>query len=819
MTFQETAICGAKIYYQYLCEHSGKGVAAIRVTEVHKTKDATLFLLKLMQHPHVLDGLQVEIKGVLCDPKDIRPTEYDKHTRTMTVYVSQDFQERFLRNEPAKIRIVSDLKFLVKRVGQWYFQYADRLAIPSQFPDVNAEPDQLYTRSADQDQLAAIQGILSEPFSYVWGAPGTGKTRFVLANCVLAYLRAGKRILITAPTNNAVEQTLYGVIDVLKEIGVDYERCLLRLGVASSEFAARYPAICEDRSSAKRLTELSDELLRLQARKKDYQAMCAQVEKYLAVQKEWDTFCNLKRELLPVLSTLEQLDTEQTALTEQLHFQRGKQTVLQNQKAQFEQACSAKAAHIDRYTQLVKKYETGLLRLLFPKRFDESLAQLSALVAEVDALQAKQQTAITELKKTAQRLSLLERDNIQLCARREATLGRVSALADTMQEFAAMLISRIQQNNAAKQILASVSAFETTLQQRLNTSAPKQSISGKELSKQLAEIEEAIRAIHAEKECIQTRTTAGTMHDRQIIAATVDTCIGRLLPNDAACQFSHIFLDEAGYCSLIKAATLTAYHAPLTFLGDHMQLPPICEMPNNEMIGMKAEVAVWAQSALYLEEALQGADIAEDYHNARSPHFCQMKKFDLSKTYRFGEALASILSQMVYRRPLEGAPEHETQLLFLPASKVKGKENRTNLAECSAILCYLKQHPDEEIGVLSPYKNQRALLASEIRRHGFSPDMVLTIHGSQGREWDTVLFSVVDTTDKYFTSIQKPGSNGRRLINTAVSRAKKKLILVCDCDYWMKQSNELIGQLLSVARPSGESLTEEMIKAEVTPLG
>ena len=92
-------------------------------------------------------------------------------------------------------------------------------------------------------------------------------------------------------------------------------------------------------------------------------------------------------------------------------------------------------------------------------------------------------------------------------------------------------------------------------------------------------------------------------------------------------------------------------------------------------------------------------------------------------------------------------------------------------------------------------------MTKTVKKIGLSPETVLTVHGAQGREWDTVLFSVVDTDGKWFTTALIPKSNGTQIINTAVSRAKKKLILVCDCEYWSRQSNELISKLLQIARP------------------
>ena len=44
-----------------------------------------------------------------------------------------------------------------------------------------------------------------------------------------------------------------------------------------------------------------------------------------------------------------------------------------------------------------------------------------------------------------------------------------------------------------------------------------------------------------------------------------------------------------------------------------------------------------------------------------------------------------------------------------------------------------------------------------------------------------------------------PESNGKKVINTAVSRARKNLFIVCDYNYWIRQESQLIGKLLKVA--------------------
>ena len=93
------------------------------------------------------------------------------------------------------------------------------------------------------------------------------------------------------------------------------------------------------------------------------------------------------------------------------------------------------------------------------------------------------------------------------------------------------------------------------------------------------------------------------------------------------------------------------------------------------------------------------------------------------------------------------------------------------------------------------------MLTAAVRANALSFDSLATVHGSQGREWKTVILSVVDTSDKFFTDTRNPRSNGLNLINTAVSRAREELIIVCDYHYWIRQKGQLICKLLENARP------------------
>ena len=71
--------------------------------------------------------------------------------------------------------------------------------------------------------------------------------------------------------------------------------------------------------------------------------------------------------------------------------------------------------------------------------------------------------------------------------------------------------------------------------------------------------------------------------------------------------------------------------------------------------------------------------------------------------------------------------------------------------------------------------------------------------------WDVVLFSITDTyREKWLTNSSRLES--LNLINTAVSRAKKLLVLIGDADSWMQHGGQLISDLFRVAQECGTDI-------------
>ena len=72
---------------------------------------------------------------------------------------------------------------------------------------------------------------------------------------------------------------------------------------------------------------------------------------------------------------------------------------------------------------------------------------------------------------------------------------------------------------------------------------------------------------------------------------------------------------------------------------------------------------------------------------------------------------------------------------YLSELNVPGKPNRTNLGECAAIQRFLSTHPNENLAILTPYRNQRALLAGTAKKSSYPQEVSLTVHRAQEREY------------------------------------------------------------------------------------
>ncbi len=288
------------------------------------------------------------------------------------------------------------------------------------------------------------------------------------------------------------------------------------------------------------------------------------------------------------------------------------------------------------------------------------------------------------------------------------------------------------------------------------------------------------------------------IQDVLVVGLTLDSFVKRynFLSN---LNFSHIFIDECAFSSLIKIIAPLSLNIPITFLGDHKQLMPICLMDDKIIKESKHNVCLWSLNTLFLEELLHNKEMLHNKNNYDEIVFKDISYYKLTTTHRYGDNLAKVLDKHVYLSGLKGIGQ-ETEIYYIDSTKFgetykyNSINNRNESQGEAQAIMNLIRHDIKDYAILTPFKHQQQLLISK----GISRNHVFTIHKSQGREFSTIIFSPVKFSKHLTDSTNK---SALFALNVAVSRLKHTLIIVCDYNQWITKHNQFISSLLRLAKP------------------
>ncbi len=645
-------------------------------------------------------GIHIDGEGNFFDEATF--DDYDETSMTITLFPSERLRQIIDNHPDSDIKVITDMKWLIKLTETFFIDHGADIRYPRE-PHRFEEKDYPFPRGAEptSEQRKAVKTILNSGLSYIWGAPGTGKTQFVMATSILAHIRRGGRVAIIAPTNNAVEQVLRGVMKVIESDDPDHElilpeRDIIRLGAATSEFIHDYKEICEDRAVMSRI-------------------------KSLYASNEIIANVIYEREVEILKAHFDELD------------------VLYNEE--YDRADYQHRVAID---SMIQKLWSEIRSIVSMK------PEFAGLVDGIDEYNLR-----SRYKTIAKRLMDRDRSVLDIVQYRDLTSQELLALIEKNQ----------------KEIME-----------------------------------------------LGPRSTNSRIKNSRIMAMTPYILMGRptLLDNGGIRDVDQIFIDEVGYSNLIQTMPVFMCGPPIAMLGDHMQLPPVCELDPDDILswcteedeyrqdGFMKYSFMWNQSALNIESYLFGTpdSILESYLDSSPPKYKRTRRANLTISHRFADNLARILDECVYKNGVKGHGGDSLKVVCYDVIST-GKDIRENTEEAEMIADYLKDNHDDigTYAVLTPYRAQRMLLKMQCRKDA---ENVFTIHGSQGREWDTVILSIVDNRNSpqripyRFTSSIEP-NEGLKVINTAVSRAKKRLVIFCDTEFWKSMGNigDLLGKIVS----------------------
>ena len=283
---------------------------------------------------------------------------------------------------------------------------------------------------------------------------------------------------------------------------------------------------------------------------------------------------------------------------------------------------------------------------------------------------------------------------------------------------------------------------------------------------QWIEYNQQIDELHSEIKHIENRMIKSIIDESDVILATNSSSALEAISNT---KFDVAIIDEASQATIPSILIPIAKAHRFILAGDHKQLPPT-------IISDRAEG---------LEETLF-ENLIEMY-----PHKSQL----LNVQYRMNSLLMKFPNSEFYNNNLKSDESvdditindiidtdgWEEAMLFLDTSQIRDneenhlKDSKSIINEIEADIAvnvagdYLNVGiSEDEIGIISPYADQVKIIQDR------TPVEVKTVDGFQGREKEIIIISTVRSNPDGNIGFL----NDLRRLNVAITRAKRKLIII-----------------------------------------
>ncbi|MCE9539987.1 MAG: AAA family ATPase [Bacteroidetes bacterium] len=271
----------------------------------------------------------------------------------------------------------------------------------------------------------------------------------------------------------------------------------------------------------------------------------------------------------------------------------------------------------------------------------------------------------------------------------------------------------------------------------------------------------------------------------QVIACTPVVSSGKMMRNK---HFTTVFIDEAAQALEPMCWIPITRSDRVIFAGDHFQLPPTVKSKKAEVEGLKEtlfeqcihldNVAVMLNTQYRMHEHIMNFSNKKFYQNnliADASVKDTVLSFDpneilLHTPVDFIDTAGCGYNEIINPESLSIANPEEAQLLIKHLKLLLEQYSESN-----------KSGKRITIGIISPYKEQVQYLINKVEEdEAFinyrSQIAIKTVDGFQGQERDVIYISLVRSND-----LKEIGFlNDIRRMNVALTRAKKKLVVIGD---------------------------------------
>lgn len=281
------------------------------------------------------------------------------------------------------------------------------------------------------------------------------------------------------------------------------------------------------------------------------------------------------------------------------------------------------------------------------------------------------------------------------------------------------------------------------------------------------------------------RVTHELIKDYPIILSTTYSLLNCISPNF---MFDYMIIDESSQVDIVSSFPVLFYAKNIIIVGDSKQLPNIIDKEKQKQYS----------------DIFKKYDIEEKYDYTKNSLLELTKKVNnvaqpviLKEHYRCHPKIIDFCNKNFYDNELIILSESNNSQPIKQFKCVKGnharKNNRSQFNDRQAQVILNEIIPQQginiykdSVGIITPYKEQKNYLKKLFDCENLRID---TIHGFQGREANTIIFSTVANDITKF--LDNPNS-----INVAVSRAINNFYIVTPYEY-KSSKNSNIANLIS----------------------
>ena len=311
------------------------------------------------------------------------------------------------------------------------------------------------------------------------------------------------------------------------------------------------------------------------------------------------------------------------------------------------------------------------------------------------------------------------------------------------------------------------------------------------------ELQEEIKKLIEERKKIENQIVDKILSTSQVVLATNSTSGNEFLENRT---FPVLVLDEAGQAVEPSALIPLIKAKKVIMAGDHKQLPPTVLHPEAKNLSytmFERFMELYPEASYMLRIQYRMNDL--------------IKEFSSNEFYNGGlishESVKNIKLSEITSKKSKNPALDDTPIVFIDTEgkfleKTKhGSFSKYNPEEAKLVKKLVEELkeigvPAKDIGVITPYKDHEDYLKELL------PDVeVKTVDGFQGREKEVIIISLVRSNpDEEIGFLED-----LRRLNVALTRAKRKLILVGDAK--TLSSHKVYRKLIDYIKEKGKYLT------------